>query len=102
MPILFLQTLPPPVTEVRSLLQSDGTAIAQGREGQQVRDKMERVNMHWLQLTQSIVAEPDADLLDELNDYRHVPFERVGSRRVRYVRIEPLKPRKIHFAEDEE
>ena len=101
MPILIPPT-PPPVAEVRPLLQSDETAIAQGLEGQQVRDQLELVSKHWFQHTQSIVAEPDADLLDELNDYRHVPFERVGSRRVRYVRIEPLKPRKTHFAEDEE
>lgn len=34
--------------------------------------------------------------------YRHVPFQIVGTRRVRYTRVEALKPRQIVFDEEVE
>lgn len=100
MPILA-PPIPPTAAEVRPLWESDETAIAQGLEGRQVREQMELVSKHWFEQTTNADTESDTDLLDELNNFRHVPFKVVGTRRVRYIRVEPLKPRKINFDEDE-
>jgi hypothetical protein len=42
-----------------------------------------------------------SDLLDQLGDYRRPPFERAGVRRVRYIGIRSLKPRRIEIEDDE-
>ncbi len=44
------------------------------------------------------------DLPFELDDltYRHVPFQTVAHRRVRYRRVGPLKPRPFDLPEDDE
>lgn len=100
MPVL----IPPPPPQTAAICpfdEAEELAIAQGREGRQVRDQVEMVGRHWRQRSLDTVGEPGADLLDELNAYRHVPFERVGTRRVRYVRTRDLQPRKIDIDEDE-
>jgi len=101
MPVL-IATLPPQAAEIRPFWESDECAIAQGIEGQQVREQIEFVSQHWRRQSLDTIAERDADLIDELNDYRHVPFERVGTRRVRYTRTNDLRPRKIFFDENDQ
>lgn len=76
------------------LWKAEETAMAQGAEGRQLREQIESVDRHWRHRSLDTVAGPDADL-DELSNYRHVPLERVGTRYVRYVRINDLQPRKI-------
>lgn len=101
MPVLVLAP-PSHAAEVRPFLETDETAIAQGLEGQQVREQIESVSRHWRQQSLDAMGQSADDLLDELNNYQHVPFEFGGTRRVRYVRVNELKPRTIDFGEDEE
>ena len=32
---------------------------------------------------------------EKVDEYQHVPFKKAGTRSVRYVRVSPLKPRKV-------
>ena len=101
MPVL-IPTLPSQAAEDRPFWESSETAIAQGLEGQQVREQIESVSRHWREQSLGALGEAAADLLDELSDFRHPPFERVGTLGVRFTRINDLKPRTIIFDEDEE
>jgi hypothetical protein len=100
MPLL---TAPPPAAaEVRPFWEVDDLAFLQGDEGQQVRLEIELVGQHWReQALGSLQSEP-TDLIDELQQYRHVPFERVGTRRVRFRAAKPLLPRRLTFDDDEQ
>jgi hypothetical protein len=86
--------------DVPPFWETNETHVAQGREGQQVREEIAFVKRHWYQQSPHDVEWADANLLDELINYRPVPFERVAPRPVRYVRINDLQPRKIVFDED--
>ena len=46
----------------------------------------------------SVASAPE---LGEIESYRHVPFKKAGTRSVQYVRVNPLKPRKISIEADE-
>lgn len=100
MPVLS-PTLPPQAVEVRSLWDVEETAVSQGLEGQQVREQLENVSQHWRQQSLAALVTAPSDLLDQMSSYRHPPFERVGTRRVRYVGIRDLTPRHIECDFDE-
>lgn len=98
----LLAPAPPPQDASHySIWESREMPFAQGLEGQQVREQIEFVSRHWREQSLGALGEPATDLLDELRDYKHPPFERVGSLGVRFTRINDLKPRKIIFDEDE-
>jgi hypothetical protein len=99
MPVL-IPHFPPQAAEIRPFWELEESAVAQGLEGQQVREQIEIVGKHWREQSLDALVASDTDLLDELSDYRHPPFEKVGTRLVRYVRITDLQPRKIDFDED--
>jgi len=101
MPVL-IPTLPPPAVEVRSLWDEEETAVSQGLEGRQVREQIENVSRHWQQQSLAEPMPSSLDLLDELAQYRHVPFASAGKVRVRFTRITDLKPRQFVFDEDDE
>lgn len=100
MPVLT-PTFPPQSAEVRPLWGNEESATAQGLEGKLVRDQMETVNRHWLAHSREASLDSETDLLDELNDYHHPPFEKVGTIRVRFTKISELQPRQIVFDEDD-
>ena len=60
--------------------------------------QLDEVLKHW----ESRTLQSNSDLDQDDFTYQPVPFEIVGKRRVRYTRIEPLKPRKIELDEDSE
>lgn len=101
MPVLTT-ALPPQTVEVRSLCDVEEAAISQGPEGRQVRAQIEQVSQHWRQQSLAAPATVASDLLDQQCRYRHPPFERVGTRSVRYVGIRDIRPRQIECDFDEE
>lgn len=101
MPILTV--VPPPQTvEVRSLWETEETAVSQGPEGQLLRQQIENVSQHWRQQSSAVMVTGSTDLQEQLSRYQHPPFERVGLRRVRYIGIRDLKPRRIQCHIDED
>ncbi|MCA8990658.1 MAG: hypothetical protein KDA88_01700 [Planctomycetaceae bacterium] len=96
-----MPTLPPQSVEVRPVWLETESVVPQGPEGQQMRAEIVNVSQHWSQQSMSVLASEEVDLLDQLNNYRHVPFARAGKRRVRYIGIRPLQPRQIDIDLDE-
>ncbi|MCO6459646.1 MAG: hypothetical protein J5I93_30390 [Pirellulaceae bacterium] len=101
MPVLTT-ALPPQAVEVRSLWDVEETAVSQGLEGRQVREEIENVSQHWRQQPLVALVIAPSDLPDQMSSYRHPPFERAGTRRVRYVGIRDLTPRHIECDFDED
>ena len=97
MPLIFLPPPPPPVA-ARPLWGSEETCQAQGIEGRRVEAQLAEVWQHWHGRIEAVSSETQA--VDE--NYRHLPFERVGSRRVRYRPTQPLTPRRFTFEDDHE
>lgn len=44
---------------------------------------------------------PSVESVEEISNYRHVPFQTAGTRSVRYGQIEPLRPRSLEYVEDD-
>lgn len=86
---------PPRSAEVCPIFETDELAYAEGSEGQQLRERINSVSQHWEQ-QMYVYSSDSAD-----DQIRHVPFAKVGTRKVRYVRIKPMKPRQIVFDEDD-
>jgi hypothetical protein len=92
---------PPQAAEIRPFWELEDSPIAQGLEGRQVREQIEIISKHWQEQSLDALVETDAELLDELNNYRHPPFENLGTIRVRFTKISDLEPRKFVFDEDD-
>ena len=69
---------------------------------QQLIDAFPVVEFAPPQTSRSSSASPTAEPVDDLENYRHVPFQAVGTRRVSYEKVEPLSPRKVEYVEDDE
>jgi len=95
MPVLCPQ---PVAAEVRSLYELEESPFAQGGEAQLLFTQFDEVRRHWLDHAAQPVPSPEDD---DLLPYRHVPFEVVGTRRVRYKEAGPLKPRRFSIEEDD-
>lgn len=91
-----------PTADARSILDVEETAVSQGRDGRQVLEQIETVSEHWRQQSFSVLEAFVSDPHDELSSYRHPIFERAGMRRVRYVAIRDLEPRRIECDFDED
>lgn len=94
MPVL-VPAIPPPAADVRPFWDADEPR-AEGLEGMQIREQMDIAAEHWRCRTVDAIA----DLAPEESSYRHVPLQDAGRRQVRYVRIEPLRPRTLALDED--
>lgn len=100
MPVLIPE--PRDTAEVRPFWEAEDTPVSQGVEGQQMREQIQLVSNHWRQQSLGVLASDAPDLLDELRQYHHVPFETVGKIRVRFNGITDLRPRKFDFDGDVE
>jgi hypothetical protein len=95
MPVLLP---PPPAAHVRSLWGPEEIAYGQGEAAELMKLNMAEVQKHWRDRAQQSEADED----DEEISYRHVPFEVIGTRKVRYTAIEPLRPRRIVWDDEDE
>ena len=95
MPVL----LPPPsVAEIRYLSGPEEIAYGHGEAARLVKRNIKAVRKQW----RDHAEQPEAEEEDDLMPYRHVPFEVVGTRKVRYTAGEPLRPRRIVWDDEDE
>jgi len=101
MPVL-IPVPPPQAVEVRSIWDVEEAAVSLGPEGRQLREQIENVSQHWRQQSLAAIVSVTSELLDELSQYQHPPFEPAGRVRVRFSRITELEPRQFVFDEEDE
>jgi hypothetical protein len=85
--------MPRQIVERREFDGSDSGPLAQGPEGLRVRENMMKVATQWLDRAEPVLRSE----FDDRPQFRHVVFESVGKRRVRYSDAGPLPPRKFSF-----
>lgn len=85
-----------PAAEVRYLFEPEEIAIGQGDAAIVIRNQFNSVYIQWNDRAQQFEIQDD-----ELVPFRHVPFQMVGTRKVRYRYAGPLKPRRI-LSDDED
>lgn len=98
MPIL-VPTIPPQAAEVRPYWEMETPAIAQGNEAEQMQLQFDILKAHWTE--RSPDADLQTDLLDAFDDFGQLPFERVGTVRMRFTEVRDLAPREIDWNIDE-
>jgi hypothetical protein len=76
-------------------------AIAQSQEGQLIREQIEQIHQHWYQRSSTSQGLTITDTINELNEYRSPDFPKAGIRRVKYLSIKTLQPRRFAIDEDE-
>jgi hypothetical protein len=91
----------PQAAEVRPLWDVEETAVSQGREGRQVREQLQDVTQHWRQQSLAAPVFDAGELADLPSEYRHPPFAKIGTVRVRFTGITVLKPRPFVVEEDD-
>ena len=87
---------PPPAAgpHVISWLECDGAPVAEGPEGRHVQDNLNEAIRHWNLRTEQVLREQEHDDVPVIA-YRHVPFQRVATVRLRYASPRTLQPRRL-------
>lgn len=72
--------------------------MAEGREGQVIDERIRRILEDMRERSRS------SSVIDEVPEsgYRHVPFQRAGTIRVRFQEAVPMKPRQVVFENEDE
>lgn len=88
---------PPETAEIRSHAGPEEVRPAESDAAYAIRSNLGEVRRHWLDQSE----QPHEELNDDdLESYLHVPLKIVGTRKVRYVRVEQFKPRRHDFEDD--
>jgi hypothetical protein len=91
--MVITSTLPPATAEIRPITEEEDGAIAHGRDGYLLRRQMQAAMRQWVDRAERTAQGSEIDHAS----YRHLPFQVVGKRQVRYREVAPLSPRQIDF-----
>ena len=92
----------PPIAEFRPVWEAQETHFdlqgfsLQGSDGRKLNERIKQVAMHWYATS----VQAAGSLAPDEPPYRHVPFEKVKTIRVRYLPAKPLPPRHFNLDED--
>jgi hypothetical protein len=88
---------PPAVSEVRPLVGAEWAPSAQGTEGRQVAEEIEKVSRHWNMRSQSeATTAEEIDIVEELT-YDLPPPKAVKTARVKYRFVGKGRPLPFEF-----
>lgn len=83
--------------EIHPLIEVEDAPNAQGDEGRRVHENITVAMRQWYDRANGLA---NSQTFDD-STYRHVPFQIVGTRQIRYVKVEPLRPRRIAIDDEQ-